>query len=157
MPEQGVEPIKEQGGQSFPEGNTKKSTLFCRALPFECKVSHCIWRQDHKTDPGLFYSLKQTQTFGQGTLNFKGHFYSGAETHFQKLNFHQSNMTTLVFVPHLHKDVHITSVRKLRKLQEGCDLTEKNPVAKKLFWGKETRRMLHGKPVRLPARSPPVA
>lgn len=46
------------------------------------------------------------------------------------------NMTGLVFVPHQRKDAHFTSVRKLRKLQEGCDLTEENPVTKRFFIGK---------------------
>lgn len=67
-------------------------------------------------------------------------------------------MKTLVFVPHLRKDVHITNVRKLRMFQESCDLTEKKTLLLRRFLlGKETRRMLHGKLVPLPARSPPVA
>jgi len=39
-------------------------------------------------------------------------------------------MVSLVFVPHLDKEVHITGIRELKKFQEGCHLTEKNPVAK---------------------------
>lgn len=48
-----------------------------------------------------------------------------------KLNFRHLNVTSLVLVTYIHKDVQIISFSELKKIYEGCDLTGKKKEKKK--------------------------